>query len=124
MAWPPPPTIPDDPVVAGWWRNQERRSAGGGRPETSPVLDRPEWVVPALAARARRTIRDIDEALGGPPRQRKGPLVFDDASQRWIPETSVDSRHTRPAPDHGVAARYAGPIEHGHYPGARVLSVR
>jgi hypothetical protein len=65
-----------------------------------------EWVVPALAARARRYMRTIDEALGGPPRQVKGPLVFDEASQRWIPETSVDRRHTRAAPEG------RGPVEH------------
>jgi hypothetical protein len=80
-------------------------------------------VVPALAARVRRIIRDIDQALGGPPRQRKGPLVFDEASQRWVPETGADGRHTRATPGHGVEARFAGEIEHSHFAGARVRPV-
>jgi hypothetical protein len=44
--------------------------------------------------------------------------------QRWVPETSADRRHTRPDPGNGIEARWAGPVEHTHFVGAKVLSVR
>jgi hypothetical protein len=115
MAW--VSTLPDDPVVAQWWTANEARDSreSRGQPETPPVVDRAEWVIPALAARVRRYIRDVDQALGGPPRQLKGPLVFDEASQRWIPETSGDRRHTQAAPEG------RGPVEHRS---GWILSVR
>jgi hypothetical protein len=56
-------TIPDDPVVGRWWaeRDQDRQVADDR--SSAGVPDRPEWRVPALAARVRRAIRDVDAAL-------------------------------------------------------------
>jgi hypothetical protein len=94
MAW--QSTLPDDPVVACWWATP--------RPEPPPV-DRPEWRVPALAARVRRTLRDIDAAL----------IAACDCGYSngctWC-QPGVDRRHAGPVAGHGIEAQWAGEVEH------------
>lgn len=95
MAWTP---LPPEPPAPGWWHPAPQ-------PETPPVIDRPEWRVPALAARVRRHIRDIDAALAAPACDCGYPNGC-----TWC-RPDVDSRHTRPAPGHGIEARWCGPVE-------------
>lgn len=56
MAW--TSTLPPDPIAAGWWHDAAEREQVEQREAADRAL-----VVPALAARVRRAIRDIDEAL-------------------------------------------------------------
>jgi hypothetical protein len=100
VAWVPPPV---EPPAAGWWHSDPQ-------PETSPVLDRPEWRVPALAARVRRTIRDIDAVLAAP--------ACDCGYPNGCTYCRPDRRHTRP--DYGIEGR--SPVE--RRPCGPILSVR
>ena len=122
MAWPPPPTIPEDEIVARWWRaERDSQVAADAQPETPPVIDRPEWRAAALAARVRRTIRDLDVALA--PACDCAVEGYKSGC-RWC-RPDVDRRHTRPEPGHGDdVMSYRGlPIEYSRHEG-RVLSVR
>src|SRR5918994_23664 len=59
------------PPARGWWHSNPQ-------PETPPVLDRPEWRVPALAARVRRAITDVtppSSRLVRPARTGAGALT-------------------------------------------------
>src|ERR687898_2970494 len=79
------------PPARGWWHSNPQ-------PETPPVLDRPEWRVPALAARVRRAIRDVDAAFES--------TRAASANGCGCTYCQPDRRHTRPAPEG------RGPVEH------------
>jgi hypothetical protein len=100
------PVLPADPEVARWWREAaereeaERRAAQRAR----------SLVVPAMAAKVRRTMRDLDAALEG---RHAGPAAGRHPELRrrriGLPE--------RPQPDHGVGATRAGVLEYSHHYG-------
>jgi hypothetical protein len=97
VAWVPPPP---DPPPAGWWAHrqaveaqreisewaEQRAAAKRARRDAA----RPVWTPSELAALAEARIRRVDDALydpyarWAPVREDTRPLVFDEATQRWV----------------------------------------
>src|SRR5918994_6265622 len=109
MAW--VSTLPDDPIVAASWRRvAERREAEAAAREAAEArrADKERgWWRAAVAARAGRYLRAVDEVLAASCDCRD--YGYTNGCVRCRP--GVDRRHTRPEPDHGPAARFAGEIE-------------
>ena len=134
MAW--VSTLPDDPIVAASWRRvAERREAEAAAREAAEARRAAQeraWWLAAVAARAGRYCRDIDEVLARSETRNDCDCGFcvrcrvglgDLEYSHSAPTGRVLGVRSRPEPDHGPAARFAGEIEWSHHFG-QILDVR